>query len=516
MRRILIIALAALAGTALIGLSVAVARPDWLPEWISFGAHSASKDAGLYCQEHGVPEKFCTICHEELKDSLMLCKEHGGLPEDICTLCHPEVKDAYDLKMCDEHGLPESFCVQCGNGPSAAVESSDDGWCVTHNTPEALCVQCLADSGAHESDAAKVCRQPLPTVRLQSGSLAADIGIATATARSQRRAATLDANAETDFDANRFAEISPRVQGFLREVRVDLGQKVEVGEVLAVVDSPDVSTSKSQYLAARDAVGLAEATYERTTELAKTGAVASRTALEDLTALNQARARMMDSEQRLRNYGFSDTEMVRIAEQRDTTSLLTIEAPVEGTVVRRHAVRGEAVQPTTLLFAVADTSRMWLWIDVYEADISRVSTGQSVLFDVSDGDGSTFEGQVTWVGAEVDSTTRTTRVRAELRNPEAHLRANQFGRAQIQVGEEHDAVLLPKDAVQHKDGVDLVFLPESEGVYRPQRILAKSFDRDQEVEIQWGLQPGQEVVTTGSYLLKTEIMKGAIGAGCCD
>ncbi len=70
--------------------------------------------------------------------------------------------------------------------------------------------------------------------------------------------------------------------------------------------------------------------------------------------------------------------------------------------------------------------------------------------------------------------------------------------------------------MQHKDGVDLVFLPESEGVYRPQRILAKSFDRDQEVEIQWGLQPGQEVVTTGSYLLKTEIMKGAIGAGCCD
>ncbi len=50
---------------------------------------AASEDAGLYCKEHGVPEKFCTLCHEELKKSLLLCKEHGDIPEDVCTLCHP-------------------------------------------------------------------------------------------------------------------------------------------------------------------------------------------------------------------------------------------------------------------------------------------------------------------------------------------------------------------------------------------------------------------------------------------
>ena len=71
-------------------------------------------DYGPYCKEHGVPEKFCTICHPELKDKLLLCTEHGNIPEDICTLCHPEVEKKYDIEMCPKgHGLPKHFCSKC-------------------------------------------------------------------------------------------------------------------------------------------------------------------------------------------------------------------------------------------------------------------------------------------------------------------------------------------------------------------------------------------------------------------
>ena len=160
---------------------------------------------------------------------------------------------------------------------------------------------------------------------------------------------------------------------------------------------------------------------------------------------------------------------------------------------------------------------MWLWIDVYEADIAKVALGQAVAFVVSGRrDGGRHEGQVTWVGTEVNERTRTTRVRAEVENPDGRLRANQFGRAEIRVGAEHKAVVVPKAAVQRKDKADLVFLPEGEGVYRPQRVLTRPTDRGDVVEVTWGLKPGQRVVTTGAFLLKTEIMKGAIGAGCCD
>src|SRR5215208_2036536 len=127
MKRPLIISLGVVAVGGL-ALAAALARPGWLPAWARIrgpepGA-AAAKDqdeAGLYCKEHGVPEKFCTLCHEELKSSLLLCKEHGDIPEDICTLCHPEVAAKYRIKTCKEHGLPAHFCAKCGKGPSAAL-----------------------------------------------------------------------------------------------------------------------------------------------------------------------------------------------------------------------------------------------------------------------------------------------------------------------------------------------------------------------------------------------------------
>ena len=155
-------------------------NPEKLPTWARFGAKTATpaEDAGLYCKEHGVPEKFCTLCHQELKDKLMLCKEHGNIPEDICTLCHPEVEKKYNIKMCKEHGLPENFCYKCGKGPSASLDQPDDGWCAAHGKPEALCQECaeLRAKGkplpVAKTGTAKVCREPLPIVRLASATLA--------------------------------------------------------------------------------------------------------------------------------------------------------------------------------------------------------------------------------------------------------------------------------------------------------------------------------------------------------
>lgn len=68
--------------------------------------------AELMCQEHGVPEKFCTICHPEIKKdpNILLCKEHYDIPEDICTACHAELKAK--IKTCP-HELPPAFCQEC-------------------------------------------------------------------------------------------------------------------------------------------------------------------------------------------------------------------------------------------------------------------------------------------------------------------------------------------------------------------------------------------------------------------
>jgi cobalt-zinc-cadmium efflux system membrane fusion protein len=530
MKRKLLLTAAILVGIALVGVGVGLTRPGWLPAWArpgNAGPEAESTQAGLYCKEHGVPEAFCTLCHEDLKKTLMLCKEHGNIPEDICTLCHPEVEKKHQIEMCPQgHGLPRHFCVACGKSPSASANEPDDGWCATHNQPEATCARCAgssrseAEGSSVRSTTIKACRQPLPIVRLATAKLARRIGIATELVVAETHSHRLRANAETAYDANRYAEISPRVSGYLSDVRVDLGKAVRPGDVLAVVDSAEVSAAKTQLLTTHSVLQLAQVAYDRTRSLTQTGAVATKMELESLTALNQARVAAMDAEQRLRNLRFDNAAIAEIIKTKDTRNLLDVVATSGGTVVARHAVQGEAVQATSQLFAVADTSRMWLWIDVYEHDIARVKTGQAVSFTISgsdpDGIGLAFVGEVTWVGAEVNPTTRTTRVRAELVNPSGRLRANQFGQAEIQIGSEHTAVVIPMAAVQRKDKTDLVFIPQANGRYRPQRIVTKPTDRADVVEVAWGLEPGERVVTSGSFLLKTEIMKGAIGAGCCE
>jgi cobalt-zinc-cadmium efflux system membrane fusion protein len=517
MKRVLSIALALVIATVVIGLGVVAAKPGWLPSWTRPASVAGGKEAGLFCKEHGVPEKFCTICHEELKTALVLCKEHGDIPEDICTLCHPEVAEKYGLEMCPKgHGLPREFCLKCGKSPSADASAAiDDGWCATHNQPESQCADCLLEPKPEGAE--KVCRQPLPDVRLASAKLARQVGIQTAEAIEETHEHTLSANAETAYNANAYADVSPRVAGFIREVKADLGRKVQHGDVLAVVDSSEVSAAKAQFLTTRSTAELSQVTYDRTMSLTRSGAIAAKSELESLTALNQAKAGALDAEQRLRNFGFDDAALQHIAQERDTRSYLDVIAPIDGEIVVRHAVRGESVQATTPLFSVADTSLMWLWIDVFESDVSSIRPGQKVKFTIGGNDLARSVGTINWIGAEVNPRTRTTRVRAELSNAEGRLRSNQFGQAEIQIGDPHKAIVVPKKAVQTKDGVHVVFIPlKTPGVYRPQRVVSQPTDDNDTLEITWGLKAGQTVVTTGAFLLKTEIMKGAIGAGCCE
>ena len=291
--------------------------------------------------------------------------------------------------MCPKgHGLPKHFCNKCGTGPSAFLNEPDDGWCAVHGKPEDLCQECAKAKAEGKTlptlkvGTAKVCREPLATVRLASAMLADKIGIQTAEVTEETHAHRLVANAETAYDANHYADITPRVSGFIRELRVDLGRTVKQNDILCIIDSAEVSSAKTQYISAQAGSKLAQATAERTQALTGSGAVAGKAELEVMTVLNQAQASVMDSEQKLRNLGFGDVELTEILKTKDTRNLLSVVVPINRTVVLRHAVKGEAVQPAAQLFAIADTSNTWIWVDFYESDIQKVKPGQSVSFTI--------------------------------------------------------------------------------------------------------------------------------------
>jgi hypothetical protein len=111
------VALASIGLAAALVAGLAWARPDLVPDLAGEGAG---------CARHGVPERFCTICHPDLQAVLTLCAEHGNIPAEICTLCHPAARRAHRIEMCPlGHGLPKHFCARCGAQPFERSRTGD-------------------------------------------------------------------------------------------------------------------------------------------------------------------------------------------------------------------------------------------------------------------------------------------------------------------------------------------------------------------------------------------------------
>lgn len=369
----------------------------------------------------------------------------------------------------------------------------------------------LATAGAFDA-----VQPPLLAVELSSPEIAKRIGLQTAPAVLYRHVPSIVGNAEIAYNANLYGEVRPRVPGIVREIATDVGALIHQGQTMLVIDSAEIGTAKTDYLAALPVEELARQMHEMVVELRKRNAAAPKEELTTRAELNKAKAAVLNTRQRLKNFGFTDSDLSRIAAQEDTSTMFEIVSPLEGEVVERHAVPGEAIGPTDQVFVVADTRTMWAWIDVYESEIEQVQIGQPVTFTISGTDSPVFQGQVQWIDAAVNPATRTIRVRAELQNSGGRLRALAFGRARIQTGPERDALHVPRDAVQELDGERLVFEPLGPGRYQPRKVVTTRAEDPKRIEILSGLAPGTEVVTTGAFLLKSEIIRRQVGFSAGD
>ncbi len=353
-------------------------------------------------------------------------------------------------------------------------------------------------------------RPPWPEIVLSSTETVKRIGLETTRSIGRMFAPTITGNAEIAYNANRYAEIRPRVPGLVHQVIADEGLLNHRGDPLLTIDSAEVGTAKADYLAALPIVELAQKTLDMTLELRKDNAAPLKDELMARADLNKAKATLFNTRQKLLNLGLTDSDLARIAHDSDTSSILEIVSPIEGVVVERHCVAGEAVQPTDRVFVVADIRNMWAWIDIYESEIDEVRIGQPVRLTISGTESPVFQGKVDWIDAAVNPATRTIRVRAEVQNIGDRLRAFEFGRARIQIAPERKAVFVPKEAVQTVGPYEVVFLPLGDARFQPKPVVTREADEPGLLEVLSGLAPNQEVVTTGSFLLKAEMLRDQI------
>lgn len=406
--------------------------------------------------------------------------------------------------MCAQHGLLKAVCTGC-NPKLAVVFQTKGDWCAEHQVPESFCPICHPERGGRP--AVEVARDDAPAdglpIRLESERIADRVGLETVPAMPSERGIEVLATATLVVDNARSAVVSARASALIREFLVDLGDHVRKGAPLAILESNEVAHLRGELLAAQADEQVAVSAHERELALRDQGISAAKTMQEAERDLTEARARVQAARSSLAMLGALDGEAGRF-------QLL---APVSGIVTaRRHSV-GTLVGPEEPVFEIVDTSVLWAEIDIPETQAMRIQVGQRVELEVAGLD-EPVAGAIDYLSPVIDRHTRTVRARATLDNRLGLLRANTYARARIFASSGLSGVVVPREAIQEAEGVLLAFVSISDTEFVTRRVRAIPTDLDWIVTS--GLEPGERVVTTGSFLLKTETLKGSIGAGCCD
>jgi cobalt-zinc-cadmium efflux system membrane fusion protein len=465
-------------------------------------------DPSDWCGGHALPESMCTKCNPELVPKFKAagdwCEEHG-YPESACPVCNPMSppggKKGAALDWCIEHGLPESKCTKCNRDLVAEYRDNGD-WCAEHGFPESACPVCNPQAPPAGAEQAAI---EARVVRLRTPDLEDAAGIRTTLAQGAEAAASVECTARIAFDADRVADVRALVPGVVRRVRAELGSAVDEGSPLFDLQSTHVGDVQATLQSARQRVRTARANLARQRDLRSSQIASAREVEVAEQELAAAKGEARAAEAALGMTGAPET---------GSSGRYTLVAPIAGTLVRRPAVVGVLATADTSLATVADTSVMWALFDVPETEASRVALGQRVEVTVDGARDGSFQGEITWISAEVDPRTRTVTARAEIANPSGLLRANQFGRARIETEAPRHAVAVPRDAVQRVMGKDVVFVRSARGTYQP-RVVRRLSDGDS-VQVEGGVKEGDAVVTAGAILLRTEVTPGSIGAGCCE
>jgi len=300
------------------------------------------------------------------------------------------------------------------------------------------------------------------------------------------------------FDPDRVAAIGARIGGRVRSVTKIEGDRVKSGDVLAEIESAELGAAQAALISARAHHGAALANERREKELANAKISSSREAEVAAAAEASARAELQAAEGRVRAMGGTPN---------GEPGILQLRSPIEGRVVARHLLRGQFVEPTLTAFKVADLSRVFVELAVFERDVTTIHSGDKVEFTVPGTGHKTVTGRVSYVGDEIDLQTKTAAVRVIVEDSPVPLRPGQSVMATIHTSARAEpTLLLPRDSVTSVDGRWTVFVAHDETSVEPRSIELGRQDGDR-VEIAKGLKEGERVVSNGVFALKSEIFR---------
>ena len=304
---------------------------------------------------------------------------------------------------------------------------------------------------------------------------------------------SLQLPAIVEAEPARTVKVLPPVAGRLIDLKVQLGERVERAQELAVIDSSDLAQAYADDEKARSALKLTKQTLDRTLALEKVSGAAVKDRQQAENDHAQAEAEFQRAQSRLRAIGVS-------ADPREAGRVLPLKAPVSGSVIDLQVARGAYLNdPTASIMTIANLDEVWVTANVPEKDAALVTQGQTVDVIFTAYPGEVFKGRVLFVSDILDPDTRRVKVRIAFQNPDMRLKPNMFANATFMTPK-RTVPMIPTTAVVLKNEADQVFVEIAPWTFeaRPVEIEFQQGDR---AVVAHGLQAGEHVVVKGAVLL---------------
>jgi len=367
-------------------------------------------------------------------------------------------------------------------------------------------------------------------------------GIKTMTVKQQAFPVVLSLSGKTGLDMELVAHVHAQFGGKVVQVVPQLGDVVKGPEApggptqLCVIESADLAGAKSDYQKAQVQLKLDQDNLVRTQELVKSTVLAEKFLLDAQSAVTKDAADFDAARQRLKVFGLSDPDIEAVAGQEGKARMdYAITSPRSGVIAEKGVAGGEIADPTINLFTVADTSKLWLWGDVYERDRHRLKEGRKVVVYLTSAPDVPHETTIDWISPVLDANTRSIRIRCSLDNKDGKMLAEMYATLMITVDEGRDAIIIPADAVVRKRADAFVFVkagvtgdmtvflrravkvepvdagpglsaaPPAQSSNDPTLVPGSVEAAAQELRVISGLQPGDSIVQRGALGLFNEM-----------
>ena len=373
-----------------------------------------------------------------------------------------------------------------------------------HGIPQYTCAECRYQLGVVRIDPALVASGEIGTARLAPRPIAA----------------ARETTGVVRLDENRSAYIGPRAPGIVRAVRADLGDHVRAGEVLFEVETTDLGESRAAHAKAHAALDLARATLRREEELFAKRICPEKEVQEARAAVAQAEADAQAAHQRLLALGVTEADLEARDDRTQGGRSAPVRAPFAGVVLERSLSVGALVSPGEKNLLLGDTSTVWVDATLHESDLAallerRERGGAPVEVLVGAYPGRVFAGRIAALGGVLDEATRTASARVVVENGEGLLRPGMFAAVRLPAAGGAATLAAPAEALLEDEGRTFVFV-RHDREYFVRRPVKPGRRGGGFVEILSGAAAGDEVVARAAFLLKSDVLRSKMGAGCAD